>query len=114
MGIINEIIMIVGGCLGAFGGFELLKYLFNRKSNSRKAGAEADYSEFTVLRDTTQFLQEQLKQKEERFAAHMDEHRKTVQELLAAERRIGELLAERSQKLCEVQKCPKREPYSGY
>ena len=114
MEFIKEIVMILTGCLGAFGGWELIKYLLNRKQNTRIAEADADYSEFKVIRETNLFLQEQLKLKEERFAEHIDEHRRTVQDLLNAERRIGELLAERSQKLCEVPKCPMREPFSGY
>ncbi len=114
MEIFKDIVMILTGCLGAFGGWELIKYLLNRKPNSRIAEAEADYAEFKVVKETNVFLQEQLKLKEERFAEHIDEHRRTVQELLNAERRIGELLAERAQKLCEVPKCPMREPFSGY
>ena len=110
MEIIKDIVLL----LTALGGFEGVKYFLNRKSNSRKATADATLAEFKVLQETVVFLQEQLKKKEERFAEHIEVRRQTVQQLLDAERRIGELLAERSLKLCEIKKCKGREPFSGY
>lgn len=110
MEIIKDIVLL----LTALGGFEGVKYFLNRKTNGRKATADATLAEFKVLQETVVFLQEQLKKKEERFAEHIEVHRQTVQQLLDAERRIGELLAERSLKLCEIKKCKGREPFSGY
>lgn len=112
--LIVEIIKDIVLLLTALGGFEGVKYFLNRKSNGRKATADATLAEFKVLQETVVFLQEQLKKKEERFAEHIEVHRQTVQQLLDAERRIGELLAERSLKLCEIKKCKGREPFSGY
>ena len=92
----------------------MIKYLINRKTNTRKAEAEADSSEFTVLRDTVVFLQEQLQKKEERFAEQTDLVRKLTSENLELTRENAMLKAERSLKLCERRNCMNREPQSGY
>ena len=51
-----EIVQIIAASfatvLTALGGWEAIKYLINRKPNSRKAEAEADSVEFNVLRQT--------------------------------------------------------------
>lgn len=41
----------------ALGGWESIKYIINRKTNARKAEAEADSVELSVLKETTVFLQ---------------------------------------------------------
>ena len=92
----------------------MIKYLINRKTNTRKAEAEADSSEFTVLRDTVVFLQEQLQKKEERFAEQTNLVRKLTNENLELTRENSMLKAERSLKLCERRNCMNREPQSGY
>lgn len=46
----KDIIEIVATIVGAVGGWEAIKYVLNRKTNSRVAEAEADTVEFTVLR----------------------------------------------------------------
>ena len=55
-----EIVQIIAASfaavLTALGGWEAIKYLINRKPNSRKAEAEADSVEFNVLRQTVEFL----------------------------------------------------------
>ena len=50
--------------LSAMGGWEAVKWFLNRKSNSRVAEAEADSAELHVMKETYEFLQEQLRQKE--------------------------------------------------
>lgn len=119
--VIKEIVMILTGCLTAFGGWELVRYLLNRKSNVRKADAEAEVAEATAERmklenflKAFEFSQEQLHLKEERFAELLNDYREAVRQNIEYERRIGELLAERSLKLCEVEKCGGRKPFSGY
>ena len=119
--VIKEIVMILTGCLTAFGGWELVRYFLNRKSNGRKAEAEAEVAEATAERmklenflKAFEFSQEQLHLKEERFAELLNDYREAVRQNIEYERRIGELLAERSLKLCEVKKCGGREPFSGY
>lgn len=110
----KEVILTAASILGTLGGWEMIKYLINRKTNTRKAEAEADSSEFTVLRDTVVFLQEQLQKKEERFAEQTDLVRKLTGENLELTRENAMLKAERSLKLCERRNCINREPQSGY
>lgn len=110
----KEVILTAASILGTLGGWEMIKYLLNRKTNTRKAEAEADSSEFTVLRDTVVFLQEQLQKKEERFAEQTDLVRKLTAENLELTRENAMLKAERSLKLCERRNCMNREPQSGY
>lgn len=110
----KEVILTAASILGTLGGWEMIKYLLNRKTNTRKAEAEADGSEFTVLRDTVVFLQEQLQKKEERFAEQTDLVRKLTAENLELTRENAMLKAERSLKLCERRNCINREPQSGY
>ena len=110
----KEVILTAASILGTLGGWEMIKYLINRKTNTRKAEAEADSSEFTVLRDTVVFLQEKLQKKEERFAEQTDLVRKLTSENLELTRENAMLKAERSLKLCERRNCMNREPQSGY
>lgn len=78
-----EILVLI---LGALGGFEFVKWLwaqfFNRKNNARIADSEADKSEFHVLQEIIQFLQEQIKEKEMRFAEQTELVRKYKTEIL--------------------------------
>ena len=58
--------------LGALGGLDLLKWtanlVLNRRNNARMADSQADLSEFHTMKEMIEFLQQQLKEKEERFA----------------------------------------------
>lgn len=110
----NEIIGTVATVIGTLGGWEMIKFLINRKTNARKAEAEADRSEFNVLRETMEFLQEQLRNKEQRFAEQTDIVRKLNTENLELSKRVAQLETERSLKLCERRNCKDREPQSGY
>lgn len=104
----------IASVLGTLGGWEAIKYLLNRKTNTRKAEAEADSSEFSVLRDTVIFLEQQLQQKEERFAEQTNLVRKLTNENLELVRENAMLKTERGLKLCERRNCLNREPQSGY
>jgi len=110
----KEVILTAASILGTLGGWEMIKYLINRKTNTRKAEAEADSSEFTVLRDTVVFLQEQLQKKEERFAEQTDLVRKLTSENLELTRENAMLKTEKALKLCERRNCAQRQPQSGY
>ena len=121
MEIFKDIVMILTGCLTALGGWELVRYFLHRKSNVRKADAEAEVAEATAERmklenflKAFEFSQEQLRLKEERFVELLNDYREAIRQNIEYERRIGELLAERSLKLCEVEKCGGRKPFSGY
>ena len=109
-----EMIEIIASMITALGGWEALRYLLNRKTNHRKEEAEADNVEFTVLRETTDFLQSQLKAKEERFAEQTDLVRKLTGENLELTRENSMLKIEIALKLCERRNCAQRQPQSGY
>lgn len=117
----EEILTLIGTMLSVLGGWEAIKYLINRKANKRKmtaeaekAEAEADNAEFQVLRQTVEFLQTQLKEKEVRFAEQTDQVRKQNAEILQLTKEKGEIELELQRYRCVVQKCPRREPQNGY
>lgn len=110
----NETIKTILTIVTTLGGWESIKYFIHRKSNTRIAEAKADGSEFSVLRDTVIFLQEQLQKKEERFAEQTDVVRRLTAENLELTRENAMLKAERALKLCERRNCGNREPQSGY
>lgn len=123
-----EVLRDITAVLIAIGGFEFIKWIFNRKTDRRLAEATADHTEvktdtdeFHLLRERLELADRQLLEKEQRFYEQTDELRKTTGELLTAERRISELngevsalKAERKMKLCEVRNCAQREPQSGF
>lgn len=100
--------------LTALGGWEAIKYLINQKPNSRKAEAEADSVEFTVLRQTVEFLQTQLQEKEERFAQQTELVRKLNAEVLELTKEKGKVELELQTYRCIRKKCGQREPQNGF
>lgn len=102
-------------------GWEGIKWLYTRKSNTRivqaqadAAEVKADVDEFHHLREMVEWMQERLKQKEERSAEQTQLVRQLQRELLEAEKKVSKLETERSMKLCEVRNCGNRQPQSGY
>lgn len=77
---IVTIITSIASLLGTLSIWEAVKYFLNRKTNKRMEEAEADSKEFATLRDMVEFLQSQLKEKEERFAEQTARLRKTQDE----------------------------------
>lgn len=77
---IITIITSIASLLGTLSIWEAVKYWLNRKTNKRMEEAEADSKEFATLRDMIEFLQSQLKEKEERFADQTARLRKTQDE----------------------------------
>lgn len=110
MNIIETIVTI----LTAMGGWEAVKYLFNRKSNARISEAEADTAEFHVLKEQIEFLQEQMKQKEERFADQTTIVRNLNSEVLELTKKLGNTELELQRYRCIRPKCQQREPQNGY
>lgn len=120
----EEIIKLIG----VLGGFELVKWLFNRRSNGRIAEASADEAElkndvdeFHFLRERIEFKDKQLTEKEKRFAEQTDVVRALNKQLLdmtiengKLQARVAALEAERAMKLCERRGCAQRQPQSGY
>lgn len=98
----------------AFGGIEVVKYIANRKSNSRIAEAEADGAEFQTIQTTVEFLQRQLQEKEERFANQTDRLRVTQDDLFKERelRHAAEL--ELAMQRCDDHECPYRQPPNAH
>ena len=107
--------------LTAMGGLELIKWLYNKRSNSRiikaqadKEEASADKEEFAVLKETIEFLQKQNYEKETRFAQQTDLVRQQNLDIINLTKEKGALELELQKKRCEVKCCPKRQPQNGY
>lgn len=111
--------------LGAMGGLELIKWLYNvianRKNNARINEAEADASEFHVMQEQMVFMQQQLKDKEERFAEQTEHLRDVQRDLLTLEKekslmeveylkKIADLELELARVRCNDELCPFRQP----
>ena len=110
----NTVMTVVGG----LGGLELLKWIWstvaNRRNDARKADSEADASEFTVLKGTTEFLQRQLDDKERRFADQTSLVRQLNRDLLGMEREKAQLEIELLRVRCDDAACPFRQPPNAY
>lgn len=109
-----EIVEIIAAIIGALGGFEAIKYFINRKSNARKADAEADSAEFDALREYNEYLQKTLTEKEQRFTEQTDRLRRIQDEHFSLMREKAQVELELQKYRCVVAKCPKREPQNGY
>lgn len=105
---------IIIAILGSLGGLELVKWLFNRKANSRIAESEADSAEFHTLQEAMLFLQGQVKEKEERFAEQTERLRQLQTDYFNERELRFSAELELCQKRCNVKGCSKREPQNGY
>lgn len=126
----------IGTVVTMLGGVEMFRYIINlilnRKAEKRKSEAEvssqeakADGDEFHVLRETIEFLQAQLKEKEERFAEQTQLVRNLNAEILQiTDSKNAEILRlveenaslklELQKYKCVVPRCLKRDPQNGY
>lgn len=114
--------------LGAMGGWELVKWLLTRRANRKIATANADQAEiqteeaeFVYLRKRIEFCEQQMAEKERRFADQTEVLRQAQRELLDMTIENGKLLAEiaalkaeRALKLCERRGCKQRQPQNDY
>ena len=75
-----DVVSTVASLIGTLSVWEMIKYFINRKTNKRKEEAEADSAELAVIRETVTFLQERLKESEERYADQTARLRKTQDE----------------------------------
>ena len=105
---------VIASVLTAFGGWEAIKYLLNKDTNKRIAEAEADSVEFTLLRDTNNFLQEQLQNKEHRFAEQTELVRKLNTEKFDLLQENAQFKLELQRYKCFVKGCTNRDPQNGY
>lgn len=109
-----QIVEIIVSVITALGGWEAVKYCLNRKTNRRKEEAEADNVEFSVLREAMDFLQTQLKEKEQRFAEQTEQVRKLNTEVLEVTKQKAQAELELQRYKCVVKNCGRREPQNGY
>lgn len=105
---------IIATIIGSLGGLECIKYFLHRNQNKRIAEAQADSDEFHVMRETIEFLQQQLKEKEERFAEQTTLVRKLNTEIIDLTKAKGQTELELQKYRCVVPKCMNREPQNGY
>lgn len=110
----NEILSTTIAATSAIGGWEALRYLINLRTNHRKAEAEADSAEFDVLRQTMEFLQTQLREKEQRFAQQTELVRSLNAEILDLTKMKASLELELQRYRCIRPNCPQREPQNGF
>lgn len=129
---IIELISIFATIVTALGGFELIKWWYNRKSNKRLAVATADTAETTaeqnewaLLERREQFMQSQLVLKEERIADLTERLREERERVLALkdqladaeishQKEVAELKLELAVKRCDRKRCKQRIPPNGY
>jgi len=115
----------IASLLGIFGGWEAVKYLLHRKQNLRISEAKADSIEFSVLKEANEFLQNQLLEKEQRFAEqtklvrklsqdNLDTTKQKNEEILELTKEKSRLELELQRYRCVVKKCATREPQNGY
>lgn len=116
---------IIGTILGSQAVAEIVRWVKNRKTDSRIEEAHADSEEFSSLRETVQFLQEQLKSKEERFAEQTGMVRNLNSEVIqltkekaGVELEYARYKADTELELekvrCEDKPCPWRKPPNAY
>ena len=112
----TSIMEITASMGAAIGGWEFIKYMLadKAKAEADKAEAEANSADFSVLRETVEFLQQQLKEKEERFANQTDRLRKVQDDYFTLLQEKAKTDLELQRFRCVRPKCAQREPQNGY
>lgn len=109
-----RIIDIIIAVAGSFGGIELIKWFYTRKSKERLSKAEADIESIKANKDEFYFLRERItilnQENTDLLKSLIEEKEKNA----AFREELASLKAERKLKLCEVKCCKSREPQSGY
>lgn len=70
--------------LGALGGWETIKYLLHLRTNRKLLNLRADNDQFKLMKETIEFLQQQLNEKERRFAEQTEAVRRLNNEIIAS------------------------------
>ena len=106
--------------ISTMGGFEAIKWgvtwYSNRKNLERVEDAKADQAEYNTLEHHIEFLQNQLLEKEKRFAEQTDRLRQSQEDLFRAKQELAECLiklAKITTWQCDVKGCLKRNPPNG-
>ena len=116
---------IIGTIFGGQTIIELVRWWKNRKTDGRIAETNADQAEFATISQTNLFLQQQLQEKEERFAQQTNLVRSLNVEViqLTKEKAAIEIEFERykaaaeielNRVRCDDQPCPWRQPPNAY
>ena len=109
-----QVIEIVVSVITALGGWEMIKYVMNRKTNRRKEEAEADNVEVNAFREAMDVWEAQLKDQERRFAEQTDLVRKQNLDILQLNKDKAQLELELQRYKCVIKGCTKRDPQNGY
>lgn len=110
----DNIITIVLTALGSLLGWEGVRWLLTRKSNTRIMAAQADVAEVKAESEEFKTLHEVLTSLQEMYKEQTLLVRALNKELLESQKEVVQLKTERSLKLCEVRNCSRRKPQSGY
>ncbi len=108
------IIQTAATVVTAVGGWEAVKYFVNRKTNQRVEEAGADSVEFGVLKETVEFLEKQLYDKEQRFCEQTDRLRKLQDDYFTLMQKNSQTELDLQKFRCIKEKCAGREPKNGY
>lgn len=99
---------------GAMGGVETIKYFLERRVNMRRAETQANTDDFHMLRETIEFLQAQLRLKEERFVEQTERLRDIQRQLFEETERRHRSEIDLAVTRCDVLDCPSRHPPRKY
>lgn len=100
--------------IGSIGGLEGIRYLVNRTAEKRAANAKADTEVFHSLKEYNEYLQHELRSKEERFAEQTLRVRKLTDEVIELTEKMGKTNAELYLYRCKRLGCGKRLPPNSF
>ncbi|MCC8119306.1 MAG: hypothetical protein LIP09_11260 [Bacteroidales bacterium] len=100
--------------IGSIGGLEGIRYLLNRNAEKRTANAKADTEVFHSLKEYNEYLQQELRSKEERFAEQTLRVRKLTDEVIDLTEQMGKAKAELCLYRCKRLGCGKRLPPNSF
>lgn len=111
--------------IGALGGFEGIRYFIHWRDNKKMVHLQATGSELQTLKETNIFLQQQLLEKEQRFAEQTTLVRKQNVEILNLTKEKAELEIQYAKEIATLQieiievkcldkPCPFREPPNAH
>ncbi len=110
----ETLIVSVSSVAAALGGIELVKYLHTRRSRGRIANAEAQEKEISLAQQLAGYIQEHWRRADEREREHMRRVRELTDQVEALVREKAAAEGELAIKRCEIRRCSKREPQSGF
>ena len=113
----TEYTTLIISFISALGGLELVKYLFVRKANKRKASAEADTLDLNNRQDEAQRLDERLKERDHKidtlYLELRTEQQKNI-DLIHETYKLQMKISLSEIMKCDVRGCVKRTPPSEY